>query len=84
MPMVEVVKGFKESPVVLMTHPNGGPAEVPAKLVARAIERGYKKGYMEPPEITKRRAENKVDFKAKYEALVAETEGKKPGRPPKS
>jgi len=69
MAMVEIVKGERERPLVLMTRPDGNPAEVPATLVGLYLSRGYKKGYKEPKEVTERRALNKVDLKVENAKL---------------
>lgn len=61
MPMLEVIKGMKEGPLVMMTRPDGSPADVPARLVGIYMKRGFKKGYKEPAAVTKRRAMNKLD-----------------------
>ena len=86
MPMMEIVKGEKEKPLVLMTRPDGNPAEVPAKLVGAYLEQGFKMGYKEPEEVTKRRAAKKIehDLVAENEALKEELEKYKTrGRPKK-
>jgi len=67
--MMEIIKEEKEQPLVLMTHPSGNPANVPARLVGEYLKRGYKKGYKESPEVTKRRALNKIDLVAENEKL---------------
>ena len=79
MPMMEIVKGKKEQPPILMTHPSGNPAIVPARLVGEYLDRGYKKGYKESEEVKKRRAANKVDLVAENRKLkeqLAELEEK--------
>jgi len=66
------VQGIPEEKLVLMTRPDGLPAEVPAKLVGENMEKGYIRGYKEPEEVTKRRAANKIDLVAEVERLKAE------------
>lgn len=93
MPMMEIVKGEKEKPLVLMTHPSGNPANVPARLVGEYLKRGFRKGYKEPKEVTERRAANKIDLVAENRELKEqlakltairqnqEESGQKRGRP---
>lgn len=72
MPAIEIVKGIPEKPLVLMTRPDGNPADVPARLVESMLEKGFKKGYKESPEVTARRAANKIDLVAKNAELKEE------------
>lgn len=69
MPAIEIVKGVPEKPLVLMTRPDGNPAEVPARLVEKYLEKGFKNGYKESPEVTKKRDANKIDLVAENAKL---------------
>ncbi|MBC8181490.1 hypothetical protein H8E88_10245 [candidate division KSB1 bacterium] len=69
MPAIEIIKGQREKPLVMMTRPDGNPADVPARLVETYLERGFIKGYKESPEVTKRRAANKIDLVAENAEL---------------
>jgi len=69
MPAIEIIKGKSEKPLVLMTRPDGNPANVPARLVETYLEKDFIKGYKESAEVTARRAANKIDYVAENAKL---------------
>jgi hypothetical protein len=74
MPAIEMEKGKPVKPLVLMTRPDGLPANVPARLVEEMLEKGGTKGYKESKEVTAKRLSNNIDLGAENKRLKDEME----------